>query len=62
MPGKSGPELAAILTDRWPRLRVLYVSGYNDLPFEIAGESRVHFLARPFTPEALAVQARRALE
>ena len=28
MPGMRGPELAARLQDRWPELRVLFLSGY----------------------------------
>ena len=30
MPGVSGPGLARLLTERWPDLRVLYMSGYTD--------------------------------
>ncbi len=30
MPGMSGPELVRIVKDRWPTIRVLYMSGYAD--------------------------------
>jgi two-component system, cell cycle sensor histidine kinase and response regulator CckA len=30
MPGVSGPELADLMTERWPEVRVLYMSGYTD--------------------------------
>jgi nitrogen-specific signal transduction histidine kinase/CheY-like chemotaxis protein len=64
MPGLSGPELAAILLDRVPGLRVLCMSGY-------AAESAAHqglggvareFLAKPFTPDALARKVRELLD
>lgn len=28
MPGMTGPELAAIASERWPELRIVLVSGY----------------------------------
>lgn len=31
MPGMSGPELAAIATERWPSLRVVLVTGYHNM-------------------------------
>jgi signal transduction histidine kinase len=64
MPGISGPALAARLTQKNPRLRVLYVSGYSDesgtaqSPF--AGE--VQLLHKPFTPSALAERIRTILD
>jgi two-component system cell cycle sensor histidine kinase/response regulator CckA len=64
MPGISGATLAARLTQKNPRLRVLYVSGYSDesgtsqSPF--TGE--VQLLHKPFTPSALAERIRTILD
>jgi CheY-like chemotaxis protein len=54
MPGLGGPEVFERLRARWPKLRVLFVSGHA------AGErvpnadgNQVAFLAKPFSPDAL---------
>ncbi|HEX8938778.1 MAG TPA: PAS domain S-box protein [Candidatus Limnocylindrales bacterium] len=63
MPGLSGPELAARLRALRPEATVLFLSGYTE---EVAGRG-VHlaegggFLAKPFTPEALARKVREVL-
>ena len=31
MPGMSGPELADVATQRWPRLRIVLVTGYHNM-------------------------------
>ena len=48
MPGMSGRELAAQLTDLCPATRVLYISGYSE---EEGGF--LDFLRKPFTPDEL---------
>jgi two-component system cell cycle sensor histidine kinase/response regulator CckA len=51
MPGMSGPQLAARLTDLQPGLPVLFISGYTESPGELpAGAS---LLRKPFTSAAL---------
>ncbi len=51
MPGMSGPQLAARLTELQPGLPVLFISGYTDSPGELpAGAS---LLRKPFTNAAL---------
>ena len=64
MPEIGGPELAERLGDRWPSLRVLFVSGYTDDAVVAHGlvESTVDFLAKPFGPEELARRVRQALD
>jgi len=55
MPRMSGPELFQRLSRARPSMRVLYISGYADLP-EIPGEAETVstiFLEKPFTPEDL---------
>ena len=64
MPRLSGPELAAILMDRLPRLRVLCMSGYADLSAEHQGLGGVatDFIAKPFTAPALGQKVRELLD
>jgi two-component system C4-dicarboxylate transport response regulator DctD len=49
MPGMSGIELAAMVSERWPTVPVLLVSGQGGPP---AGYP-VPFLPKPFLPERL---------
>jgi PAS domain S-box-containing protein len=50
MPGLSGPELAALARERHPDLRVLYVSGYHEVPAVARGQRRgERFLQKPFS-------------
>ncbi len=64
MPGMSGPEVAERLLERRPDTRVLYVSGYHELPspgtrpFPGGGE----VVPKPFTPTALARRVRDVLD
>ena len=64
MPGMSGIELAAVLTERYPGLPVLFVSGHLDSgavgrhPLPDAAD----LLAKPFTPNQLAMRVRDALD
>jgi CheY-like chemotaxis protein len=57
MPGLTGPQLAAELLRRDPRLRVVFMSGYaSDVGPDTA------FLAKPFNPASLSRTIRRALD
>jgi DNA-binding NtrC family response regulator len=64
MPGMSGPNLAARLTQQMPNLRVLYMSGYTDDATEVHGAfwGGVPLLQKPFTPSQLAESVRMALD
>ena len=64
MPQLSGPALAKRLTAERPRLKVLYVSGYADNALGRHGvlESGIHFLQKPFKPDALAQKVREILD
>ena len=64
MPGLSGPNLAAQLMQRNPKLRVLYMSGYTDDATEVHGAfwGGVPLLQKPFTPSQLAERVRMALD
>jgi PAS domain S-box-containing protein len=61
LPEEDGTALAASLTEANPGLRVLYMSGYTAGHLE-AGEARLDFLPKPFTPEQLLASVRAALE
>ena len=61
MPGLGGQELVALAKRRWPRIRVLYMSGYstedlNDLDHDAA------FLQKPFTPSELMAKIKELIE
>lgn len=52
MPGKSGPEVARVIRDLYPHIKVLFVSGYpRGAERELPAES---FLQKPYDREALA--------
>ncbi len=64
MPGMNGRELADRLTDQHPETKVLFSSGYTGdvmLHHGVADES-VHFIAKPFTMQALAAKVRAAID
>jgi two-component system, cell cycle sensor histidine kinase and response regulator CckA len=64
MPGINGRVLAERLAPRYPKMRVLYMSGYTDS--FIAGhgvlEAGTHLLHKPFTEEALVRKVREVLD
>jgi two-component system, cell cycle sensor histidine kinase and response regulator CckA len=64
MPKMSGPELAALLTETHPGIRVLYVSGYTADAIVNHGvlEANTEFLAKPFSPSMLTQKVRDVLD
>jgi PAS domain S-box-containing protein len=64
MPGMSGRELAKRLTERYPHLRVLYMSGYTYNVIAEGGtlEEGISFVQKPFTPQVLAQKVRETLD
>jgi CheY-like chemotaxis protein len=64
MPRMSGRELAEQLRNRWPRLHVLYMSGYTADVVARHGilEPGVHLLHKPFSMSELAQRVREALD
>ena len=52
MPGMSGPELVRVVKNRWPDIRVLYMSGYADDDIDDLDRD-AGFLQKPFTPSEL---------
>ncbi len=64
MPRTTGPQLAERLQSRWPRLRVLFISGYSDdaLNDRNGVPVKADLLNKPFTPAQLADRVRQALD
>ena len=64
MPGMSGPALARELVRRHAGLRVLFMSGYaeNAMVREGLRQPSAGFVEKPFSPETLAREVRRALD
>ena len=64
MPGMNGRSLAERLVATLPNLKCLFMSGYTDSVMNVEGQNdaHVHFLQKPFSPDALAAKVRRVLE
>lgn len=60
MPEMSGAELAALLRDWFPSMRVLFISGYSEeiLASREVLAADVRYLAKPFTTQQLAITMR----
>ncbi|WP_448661429.1 PAS domain-containing protein [Sphingomonas sp. CJ20] len=56
MPGMTGTDLARVVRERWPRMRILIVSGYADLDGITPDLPR---LAKPFRRDELAASVAR---
>jgi CheY-like chemotaxis protein len=63
MPGMTGPELARQFISQFPRIRILFMSGYTDDAIEKHGVRgrTVRVLQKPFTHETLAQSVREIL-
>ena len=62
LPGDSGVALAARLVERWPRLRVMFMSGFTDDDLSRTGAIHpVAVVQKPFTPRDLKARVRNAL-
>lgn len=64
MPRAGGQQLYRLINDRWPGVRVLYMSGYTDDPVvrREAEEPGGAFLGKPFAPDDLLATVRRVLD
>ncbi|MAF53280.1 MAG: hypothetical protein CL694_09770 [Chloroflexi bacterium] len=64
MPHMSGRELADKLSELYPGIKVLFMSGYPDdmtIAHGVSGKS-IPFLAKPFTPAIIARKVRETLD
>ncbi len=64
MPGMSGRELASAVQDRYPDVRVLFMSGYTDDEIVRHGvqEDQAEFLQKPFNTQVFARKVRSVLD
>ena len=64
MPKMGGREAAKRLQPLYPRMKVIYMSGYTDNAIVRHGvlEPGLNFLEKPFTPKGLALKVREAIE
>jgi signal transduction histidine kinase/CheY-like chemotaxis protein len=64
LPDMTGPVMAALLAQRHPEARTLYMSGYTDSAIVHHGvlDPDMWFLQKPFTAEALATKVRDLLD
>jgi two-component system cell cycle sensor histidine kinase/response regulator CckA len=61
MPGLNGFSLASLVKGRWPRVRILYITGYYDLARSDMGERFGSVLKKPFRPRQLSAEVTRVL-
>ena len=64
MPQMDGPTLYKHLRDRWPHMKVLFVSGYTEdrLREQFKSGEVIHFVGKPFTLKQLAGKVKELLE
>ena len=63
MPGKSGVELANLMTLRRPGIPVIIMSGYTEETLEVPGlKEPIALLQKPFTPRELRRRIREVLD
>jgi len=64
MPGLGGAEVARLVVEKCPRVKVLYMSGYTDDAIGRQGvlDEGVEFLPKPFTPALLLARVRAVLD
>lgn len=64
MPKLNGWEVAERVAHHWPRIKILYMSGYTTdaiVHHGVLHEGRF-FLQKPFTPTALVIKVREVLD
>ena len=63
MPEMNGRELSSRLLERYPALKVLYMSGYtaNVIAHHGVLDTGIHFLNKPFSARELSSKIREAL-
>ena len=62
MPEMSGPIMSEWLQATNPEIKVLFTSGYSDCGTDGFLDSKVEFLAKPYTPSALVRKTRQVID
>ena len=64
MPKMRGRELANKISEKYPKIKVLFISGYSDNQIAQNGIliSGIHFLQKPYSIEKLAKKVREILD
>ena len=60
MPDISGPDLVRLAKQRWPDIKVLYMSGYGDDDLKDLDRA-AGFIQKPFTPTELMAKIKEVL-
>jgi len=63
MPQMDGPTLYKHMQERWPRMKVVFVSGYTEdrLREQFKSGEEIHFLGKPFSLKQLAAKVKELL-
>lgn len=63
MPGMKGPDLVALVRERQPDMKVIFMSGYAEdvIPEGIENDPTIHFLPKPFKLKDLAYKVKEVL-
>jgi two-component system, cell cycle sensor histidine kinase and response regulator CckA len=63
MPNMSGAELAEQVSRNWPKVRIIFMSGYTDDPVvRTIQSSATIFIPKPFTAALLTTKVREVLD
>jgi DNA-binding response OmpR family regulator len=63
LPDKTGREIADILRESRPDMKILYTSGYTENSIAHHGviDSGIHFLPKPYRPKEMVARIRQIL-
>ncbi len=61
MPGMDGPSLVKKVHEKYPDLKVIFMSGYTEDKLKDEGTGAIHFLPKPFTLKQLAAKVKEVL-
>ncbi len=64
MPGMSGPDMIKQISQEYPKIKVIFISGYGEDAFvESFGEERkFNFLSKPYSLKQLAIKVKEVIE
>lgn len=62
MPNMDGPTLARHMRERYPTLKIIFISGYTEEKLKDHMGENIWFLPKPFTLKQLAAKVKEALE